>query len=100
MKDPDVGILVRRRIEESAAHQVVPSRLEHQPRPYPVKAGEEILPALAFALLDGPVAAFDDTTFDQLWKISAGSGFSAPAMTFEVCRDRLGTEPGRETEAC
>jgi hypothetical protein len=46
-KDPDVGILARRRIEETAAHHVVPSRLEHQPRAYPVEAGEEILPALA-----------------------------------------------------
>jgi glucose dehydrogenase len=36
------------------------------------------------ALLDGSVAAFDDTTLDQLWKINVGSGFSAPPMTFEV----------------
>jgi alcohol dehydrogenase (cytochrome c) len=36
------------------------------------------------ALLDGTVAAFDDTTLDQLWKINVGSGFSAPPMTFEV----------------
>jgi alcohol dehydrogenase (cytochrome c) len=36
------------------------------------------------ALLDGTVAAFDDTTLEQLWKINVGSGFSAPPMTFEI----------------
>ncbi len=36
------------------------------------------------ALLDGTVAAYDDTTLDQLWTINVGSGFSAPPMTFEV----------------
>jgi alcohol dehydrogenase (cytochrome c) len=36
------------------------------------------------ALQDGTVAAFDDTTLDELWKINVGSGFSAPPMTFEV----------------
>jgi len=36
------------------------------------------------ALLDGTVAAFDDTTLDEVWKINVGSGFSAPPMTFEV----------------
>jgi alcohol dehydrogenase (cytochrome c) len=36
------------------------------------------------ALLDGTVAAFDDTTLDQLWKINLGAGFSAPPMSFEV----------------
>src|ERR1700686_4647251 len=36
------------------------------------------------ALLDGTVAAFDDTTLDEMWKINVGSGFSAPPMTFEV----------------
>ena len=35
-------------------------------------------------LLDGTVAAFDDTTLDELWKINTGSGFCAPPMTFEV----------------
>jgi len=35
-------------------------------------------------LLDGTVAAFDDTTLEQLWKVNVGSGFSAPPMTFEV----------------
>ncbi len=35
-------------------------------------------------LLDGTVAAFDDTSLDELWKINVGSGFSAPPMTFEV----------------
>jgi len=36
------------------------------------------------ALLDGTVAAFDDTTLDEMWKINLGSGFSAPPMTFET----------------
>jgi alcohol dehydrogenase (cytochrome c) len=36
------------------------------------------------ALLDGTVAAYDDTTLDELWKINVGSGFSAPPMTFET----------------
>jgi alcohol dehydrogenase (cytochrome c) len=35
-------------------------------------------------LLDGTVAAFDDTTLEQLWSINVGSGFSAPPMTFEA----------------
>jgi alcohol dehydrogenase (cytochrome c) len=35
-------------------------------------------------LLDGTVAAFDDTTLDELWKVNVGSGISAPPMTFEV----------------
>jgi glucose dehydrogenase len=35
------------------------------------------------ALFDGTVAAFDDTTLDELWKINVGSRFSAPPMTFE-----------------
>ncbi len=35
-------------------------------------------------LLDGTVAAFDDTTLDEVWKTNVGSGFSAPPMTFEV----------------
>jgi alcohol dehydrogenase (cytochrome c) len=36
------------------------------------------------ALMDGTVAAFDDQTLDELWKINLGSGFGAPPMTFEV----------------
>ena len=36
------------------------------------------------ALLDGTVAAFDDTSLNQLWKINVGAGFGAPPMTFEV----------------
>ncbi len=36
------------------------------------------------ALMDGTVAAFDDTTLDELWKINLGSGFGAPPMSFEV----------------
>jgi alcohol dehydrogenase (cytochrome c) len=36
------------------------------------------------ALLDGTVAAYDDTTLDELWKINVGAGISTPPMTFEV----------------
>ena len=40
---------------------------------------------LVFAgLTDGTLAAFDDTTLEQLWKVNIGSGFNAPPMTFEV----------------
>src|SRR5579862_1244266 len=35
-------------------------------------------------LMDGTVAAYDDTTLDELWKINIGTGFSAPPMTFAV----------------
>jgi alcohol dehydrogenase (cytochrome c) len=35
-------------------------------------------------LTDGTVAAYDDATLDELWKINMGSGFSAPPMTFAV----------------
>jgi alcohol dehydrogenase (cytochrome c) len=35
-------------------------------------------------LLDGTVAAFDDTTLDELWNTNVGTGFTAPPMTFEV----------------
>ena len=35
-------------------------------------------------LMDGTVAAFDDTTLDELWKVNLGSGFAAPPMSFEV----------------
>jgi alcohol dehydrogenase (cytochrome c) len=34
--------------------------------------------------MDGTVAAFDDTTLDELWKLNLGSGFAAPPMSFEV----------------
>jgi alcohol dehydrogenase (cytochrome c) len=36
------------------------------------------------ALLDGTIAAYDDTTLEELWKINVGSGITAPPMTFEV----------------
>jgi alcohol dehydrogenase (cytochrome c) len=35
-------------------------------------------------LLDGTVAAFDDTTLDEVWKFNVGSGFTAPPMTFAI----------------
>jgi alcohol dehydrogenase (cytochrome c) len=33
---------------------------------------------------DGTLAAYDDTTLEQLWKINVGTGFNAPPMTFEA----------------
>jgi alcohol dehydrogenase (cytochrome c) len=33
---------------------------------------------------NGTLAAYDDTTLDQLWKINVGTGFNAPPMTFEA----------------
>jgi alcohol dehydrogenase (cytochrome c) len=36
------------------------------------------------ALLDGTIAAFDESTLDELWKVNVGAGFTAPPMTFEV----------------
>jgi alcohol dehydrogenase (cytochrome c) len=33
-------------------------------------------------LLDGTLAAFDDTTLEQLWEVNVGTGFTAPPMTF------------------
>jgi len=36
------------------------------------------------ALFDGTIAAYDDTTLEELWKINVGSGFTAPPMTYEV----------------
>ena len=36
------------------------------------------------ALLDGTIAAYDETTLDELWKVNVGAGFTAPPMTFEV----------------
>jgi len=35
-------------------------------------------------LTDGTVAAYDDSTLEELWKLNLGSGFNAPPMTFEV----------------
>jgi hypothetical protein len=36
------------------------------------------------ALLDGTVAAHDDASLSELWRMNLGSGFSPPPMTFEV----------------
>jgi alcohol dehydrogenase (cytochrome c) len=33
---------------------------------------------------DGTFIAYDDTSFEPLWKINVGSGFNAPPMTFEA----------------
>jgi alcohol dehydrogenase (cytochrome c) len=33
---------------------------------------------------DGTVAAYDDTTLEQVWKINVGTGLNAPPMSFEA----------------
>ncbi|HWN53356.1 MAG TPA: PQQ-binding-like beta-propeller repeat protein [Xanthobacteraceae bacterium] len=35
-------------------------------------------------LTDGTFIAYDDATFEPLWKINVGTGFDAPPMTFEA----------------
>ena len=35
-------------------------------------------------LTDGTFLAYDDTTFESVWKINVGTGFNAPPMTFET----------------
>jgi alcohol dehydrogenase (cytochrome c) len=54
--------------------------------PYPNYSGTlATAGGLVFAaLMDGTIAAFDDTTLDQLWRINVGAGFGAPPMTFET----------------
>ncbi|HEY6255200.1 MAG TPA: PQQ-binding-like beta-propeller repeat protein [Xanthobacteraceae bacterium] len=54
--------------------------------PYPNESGALATGGgLVFtAFTDGTVAAYDDTTLEQLWKINAGVGFMAPPMTFAV----------------
>jgi alcohol dehydrogenase (cytochrome c) len=56
------------------------------PLPYPNAAGAlSTAGGLVFtALLDGTVAAFDDTTLAELWKVNLGTYFKAPPITFEV----------------
>jgi alcohol dehydrogenase (cytochrome c) len=54
--------------------------------PYPDHSGAlSTAGGLVFtAYADGTIAAYDDTTLDQLWKMNLGTGFMAPPMTFEV----------------
>src|SRR5262249_59305845 len=35
-------------------------------------------------LTDGTFIAYDDASFEPLWKINVGTGFNAPPMTFET----------------
>jgi alcohol dehydrogenase (cytochrome c) len=35
-------------------------------------------------MFDGTLAAYDDTTLEELWKVNVGSGFTAPPMTYEI----------------
>jgi alcohol dehydrogenase (cytochrome c) len=74
---------------ESTLTAVDPVTLEIKKKvrlPYPNYSGALSTAGgvVIIALMDGTVAAFDDQTLDELWKINLGSGFSAPPMTFEV----------------
>ena len=39
---------------------------------------------LITAFTDGTIAAYDDATLEQLWKLNVGTGINAPPMTFAV----------------
>ena len=39
---------------------------------------------LITAFTDGTIAAYDDATLEELWKLNVGTGINAPPMTFEV----------------
>jgi len=54
--------------------------------PYPNYSGTlSIAGGLVFAgFTDGTLAAYDDISLEQMWKINVGTGFNAPPMTFEV----------------
>ena len=54
--------------------------------PYPNNSGAlATAGGLVFtAFTDGSLAAYDDTSLEQIWKINVGNGFMAPPMTFEV----------------
>ncbi len=54
--------------------------------PYPNVSGTVATAGglIFLGLTDGTVAAFDDTTLDELWKVNLGTGFNAPPMTFAV----------------
>ena len=61
-----------------------PTKKVHSP--YPNKSGAVATAGgLVFTgFTDGTLAAYDDTSLEQLWKINVGTGFSAPPMTFEA----------------
>ena len=54
--------------------------------PYPINSGVVSTGGgvVVTAMLDGTVLVFDDTTWEELWSINVGTGFSAPPMTYAV----------------
>ena len=54
--------------------------------PYPVNSGVLTTAGgiVVTAMLDGTILAYDDQTYEELWSINVGAGFSAPPMTYAV----------------
>ena len=54
--------------------------------PYPNSAGVLSTAGgiVVTAMIDGTILAYDDQTFDELWRINVGSGFNAAPMTYAV----------------
>ncbi len=54
--------------------------------PYPVNSGVLTTGGgiVVTAMLDGTILAYDDQTYEELWSINVGAGFSAPPMTYAV----------------
>ena len=54
--------------------------------PYPNSAGVLSTAGgiVVTAMIDGTILAYDDRTFDELWRINVGSGFNAAPMTYAV----------------
>ena len=54
--------------------------------PYPNPAGVLSTAGgiMVTAMIDGTVLAYDDRTFEELWRINVGNGFNAAPMTFAV----------------
>ncbi len=54
--------------------------------PYPNSAGVLSTAGgiVVTAMIDGTILAYDDQSFDELWRVNVGSGFNAPPITYAV----------------
>ena len=54
--------------------------------PYPNSAGVLSTAGgiVVTAMIDGTILAYDDRSFEELWRINVGSGFNAPPITYAV----------------